>query len=291
MNKKHKLLVRKILSLNKLALGIVLAIVAVRTVSILRQAIGSSSPSSAAAAPTFLVEQPAPASQPTISDYAAIFEKNIFTAPFFSPEPNSFQALQSAEDLLGLRLVGTIAGSPDIARAIIKDLKTNLTGTYKIGDTVGGATVEQIERNCVTLVHDSRKNCLNLYANTSGSRSSTDRQAVHNELPIDAETPAPVETKTPVRFSKIETILKTAKIVPNTVDGKIEGLVIKDLGNSEIAAALGLKDGDIIQSVNGQKLTSAQKAFQVLKKARSQSKITVNLSRNGKPETLSFPLR
>jgi type II secretion system protein C len=297
MNKKHKFLVRKILSINKLALWIVLAFVALRTVFILRQSSGSLPPYSAVGALGLSTEQPITKKQSTISDYAAIFEKNIFGGNIFQSgsEGNMYGAISSAEELLGLQLTGTVAGSSSVARAIIKDIKTNMSGLYKVGDTVAGATIEQIEKNSVILLWNNQRKSLNLYTKGQSSDSVNGMQpnqpAVHRQDADQTDADKP-EAKERVRFSNIEALLKTATIEPNGVGDKVEGLKIKDLGNSQqIAANLGLKEGDIIQMVNDQKLTSAQKAYQVLKKARSESKITVNLIRDGKPETLSFQLR
>jgi type II secretion system protein C len=294
MDKKNKLLVRKIMSLSKLALVITLAAVALRMVLILRQADSGFGPRSAVAAPDFSELKPVSKSPATPADYAAIFEKSIFKGAAIKFEPETTSVLPEASELLGMQLSGTIAGSPGIARAIIKDLKTNMPGLYKIGDKVRGATIEKIENNYVVLLLDSQMKVLNLYTK-EGTQSKTDSRGLvamkQDVSAIAAGAGSETETKTYSQFSGIERVLKTAIIEPNRVGGKVEGLSIENLGNSEIAAALGFKNGDVINAVNNQKLTSTQKAFQVLKKARSQTAITVNLSRDGKPETLSFPLR
>jgi type II secretion system protein C len=308
MNKKHKLLVRKILSLNKLALTVVLVIVALRTVFILRQTgtvflpplLLPQESAGAVAAPKSSEAQPASKSRTTLSDYAAIFEKSIFSGSTvkFETEANSYESLLEASELLGLQLSGTVTGSQSVARAIIKDLKTNMSGLYKIGDTVGGATIERIEKNSVILICDSQRKALHLYAkipHSSGADGGQPDQSLaykQNVNENETNTGSEPEVKALARLgNNIKAVLKTATIEPNETSGKVEGLSIKDLRNSAIAAGLGLKDGDVIQAVNNQKLTSTQKAYQVFKKARSQSTVTVNLSRDGKPETLSFPIR
>ena len=65
---------------------------------------------------------------------------------------------------------------------------------------------------------------------------------------------------------------------------------ITGLDQSPLAALVGLRDGDVVQTVNGQDLDSKQKAFQILKKARTQSKIDIHVLRNGKAKNLSFDL-
>jgi len=71
---------------------------------------------------------------------------------------------------------------------------------------------------------------------------------------------------------------------------RTEGLKITGLESFPMAQALGLQNGDVVQSVNGQQLTSKQKAFQVLMKAKTQSKIDFQLLRDGKSKNLSFNL-
>ena len=79
-------------------------------------------------------------------------------------------------------------------------------------------------------------------------------------------------------------------IEPYTLDNQTEGLKITGLENMKAMQGLGLKNGDIIRMVNGHQLTSKQKAYQILKKAKSQSDINLELSRDGKTKKLSIGL-
>jgi type II secretory pathway component PulC len=67
-------------------------------------------------------------------------------------------------------------------------------------------------------------------------------------------------------------------------------LRITGLDQIPLAEAFGLKNGDIVQAVNGQQLTSKQKAFQILQKAKTQSKVNIRILRDGKSKDLSFNL-
>jgi type II secretory pathway component PulC len=80
------------------------------------------------------------------------------------------------------------------------------------------------------------------------------------------------------------------EVAPYVINGQQEGLSITGLDDLSMAGYLGFKNGDIIQNVNGQVLTDKQKAFQVLKKARSQSSLSVQLLRNKQKMDLSFEL-
>jgi general secretion pathway protein C len=88
----------------------------------------------------------------------------------------------------------------------------------------------------------------------------------------------------------VEDIFRNATIEPHVVDGQTQGLKITGLENTPLAGMFGLRDGDVVQAVNGQRLTSKQKAFQVLQKARNQSRIHIQLLRKDQAKDLSFDL-
>jgi general secretion pathway protein C len=91
--------------------------------------------------------------------------------------------------------------------------------------------------------------------------------------------------------SYLEDVLHKAKIEPYVRNGRIQGLKITGLEDASVTALLGLRNGDIVQKVNGQSLTNKQKAFQVLQKAKAQPKLQIQLLRDGKTQELSFDLQ
>jgi S1-C subfamily serine protease len=59
---------------------------------------------------------------------------------------------------------------------------------------------------------------------------------------------------------------------------------------ASMAALANLQNGDVIQNVNGQQLTSEQKTFQVLQKARSQSALDLQVLRGDSTIPLHFSM-
>ena len=191
--------------------------------------------------------------------------------------------MPSAEEL-GLRLVGAIAGGPAISRANIQNVKSNTTGVYRIGDTVASATVEAIRQDAVVLRHEGRQLILRLH---TGDRRATSNPPPKAGPQAEAEKPAPAGKQTalpPVKADYVAEVFRKATIEPYVKNNRTEGLRITGLDKIPMAEMFGLKNGDIIRSVNGQQLTSKQKAFQVLMKARTQSKVDIQLLRNGKEQ-------
>ncbi len=242
--------------------------------------------------------QAAPAETRSPSDYTAIVQRNLFSdanrAVNQQPDANRTPAAPAlpSVDELGLRLVGTIAGGPTTSRAIIQNTKSNTSDFYRIGDTVASATVEAVRRGEVVLRYQDRSLVLK---QCSGATADKGQQKTEAAAPkADSRSPSSPVAAAPspesARTGSMSEIFRKATIEPYVRNDRTEGLRITGLDQIPLASAFGFKNGDIVQTVNGQQLTSKQKAFQVLQKARTQSKVSIRILRDGKSKELSFDL-
>jgi len=147
---------------------------------------------------------------------------------------------------------------------------------------VPGACVKTIADQVVILLHQGQEKMLSLRTAAASSKpaSATGPGKAGNPA---VKSPAPAATTSGGARSR-------ATIQPYKVNGQVEGLKITGIENAPDAEALGLKNGDIIRQVNGQRLTSLQKAFQVMQKARYQRSIDIELLRQGRSKKLCFDL-
>jgi len=271
---------RKVLFISKLALVLVLSYAVIRTVLLPKHTEKSSTPASALGGSA--VPENGATGSPDLSseDYNKIVERNPFGTSGKSTSTADFTGTRhSVSEELGLALSGTVSGSPEVARAVIKDLKTGVLDIYKIDQTVSGARIESIENNAVVLVCDGQRKVLKL--NIAPEISKVARA----DLPTKK-----ADTDTLTKIGCVETILNNAAIKPYSVDGRIEGLRITDLENITAVKELGLKNSDVIRTVNGHRLTNKQKAYQIFKKAKSQPVIDIELLRDNKTKKLSFAM-
>ena len=287
---------RKVLLISKLALVLVLSYAVIRTVLLPKHTEKSSTPASALGGSA--VPENGATGSPDLSseDYNKIVERNPFGTSGKSTSTADFTGTRhSVSEELGLALSGTVSGSPEVARAVIKDLKTGVLDIYKIDQTVSGARIESIENNAVVLVCDGQRKVLKLNIAPSGSNniSQVASSQTTNKISKVARADLPTkkaDTDTLTKIGCVETILNNAAIKPYTVDGRIEGLRITDLENITAVKELGLKNSDVIRTVNGHRLTNKQKAYQIFKKAKSQPVIDIELLRDNKTKKLSFAM-
>jgi type II secretion system protein C len=225
-------------------------------------------------------------------DYARLLSHDPFGG---SPVP----ALRASESpaqppggLPGVALVGTVSGEAPLARAILQDTKTKATTVHRIGDRVGDAILEGVSRDAAVFVAGGRR--LVLKRTDSGSPaagagrprepSDASRAAAPRVAEVQAVPPRP-------GADVLQQFLYKVTATPVLTDQGMEGLRVTGLDEIPAARQWGLEDGDVICAVNGQNLGDPRKAFQILRKARSQQSIQIELVRKGQNKTLAFDLR
>lgn len=288
---------RKLLLISKLAIVLVLVYTGGSTLLVNRNSREVFAPASAGGSVPEGMSGTDGSADSDAEDFSSIVERGIFGT---AERPSSQSTIgPSVAKELGIELVGTVAGTPAVSRAIIKNTKTNTLGLYSTGQTVAGATVESIRLNAVDLLHNGIKKTLTLKtapmqnhrrASKLGAPKAGTVENGSTYLPASrAASKSDVVGKSKTEY--VEEILSKAIIQPYTVNGEVEGLKVTGLDKVPAATLLGLKDGDIVRRVNDQQLTSLQKAFQVFQKAKSQSAISLELSRGGEMKELKFDLQ
>ena len=288
--------IRRLLTVGNTALAILLGYVVLKTMLGPASSGNKTSPQSAQAAQAEIETAPLP-------QMSAWQHDKPTTGKLFGYVADESGLMRSnAESTVGtkvnLQLLGTVAGPTTLARAVIRNPADDSVESYRTGQHVGQAKIVRIERNQVLLVVHGRhvllrpgngKTAATVAATTAKgnqvSSPATDRQSVR---PVrNAAATAKVQWLT----SPVESLLNTASLEPYICDGQTQGLRISGVGESAVARYIGLRDGDVIRSINGQSLSSKQKAFQVFKKAWTQEHLDVELLREDKIEKLSLTLK
>jgi len=295
-NYKHKALLA-----IKLAIVLILGYAVVRTVTISQDMKEAMALKSAAGNENTAVVKPESVPDNSVQDYSAIVEHDIFGSSASTPDANKplqvdniAGSIWSGEEDLGIALLGTVAGSPEISRAIIKDLKTNALNVYKTGDTIVSASVESIEKDGIVLLYDGQRRKINIRTKESDKQETVIPEVTMAKNAAQEVKAQPAAKSKPTfadRLRYAASMIPKANIEPHTVDGQVEGLRISGLEDIKGAEDLGLKNGDVIRAVNGQRLDSKQKAYQISRKARSQTAMNIELMRGNKIKAFSFSLR
>jgi general secretion pathway protein C len=91
-------------------------------------------------------------------------------------------------------------------------------------------------------------------------------------------------------LNNLSEVATKARIVPSFKNGKPNGFKLFSIKPGSIYSKIGLRNGDVIQSVNGHEMNSPDKALEIYQKLKDSSGITVDIQRRGRAMTMNYAI-
>lgn len=228
-----------------------------------------------------------PKSEKGRPDTQALVQKKIFGEVGMKGGAQNAQAPVKAPPKTELALIGTFVGAT-LAEyyAIIEDTKKKNQDVFSLDEIVfDDAKLVSITADSVTVDRNGEKQTLTIddSAPTGGSGAGSGSGAV-DEFTIDA-------SELDQALENLPLLLTQARAVPYFKDGKSIGLRLFAIKAGSLFEKIGLKNGDILKTINGNSLadiTQAVKQFEELKKERS---ISVLVERNREEREFRYQVR
>ena len=87
------------------------------------------------------------------------------------------------------------------------------------------------------------------------------------------------------------TLMRSARITPEKRDGQVIGFKLARVQGGSLLDTLGLKNGDVLKSINGFEMSDPQKALEAYARLRAADRLSVAVERGGKPMNLDINIR
>ena len=226
------------------------------------------------------------APQRELSDYSSILERGLFgdgrspsSGPTASVEPSIYT------------LIGTVEGE-QFAGAVLQDA-TNVQTFFRLHQKLpDGSQLVRVKRDRVTLrrpdggtvevqIVDDTK-IVNVASRTpagGGVQRVSDGRYVVDQREIASST------------ENLSQVLTQARALPYVEQGKTVGFRISEIVPGSIYEKIGLVNGDVVQRVNAQDVDDPGKFFQLYQGLKDESRISIDLLRNGQRITLNYDVR
>jgi general secretion pathway protein C len=237
--------------------------------------------------------------QLTLKEYQPIIDRNIFSKVNVEAAKGG-QADAVKFTSLKLTLIGTIAGDSKTSAAFIEDSGTRTQGLYKVGDNIQGAIVKSIARNKVVLKIGAKDEVLTMGEGAAtGGGTSTSPQARGQTTPslITQALPAEAAAERNISMNRTEIneslkdlngLLAQASIQPHSTDGQADGLAITGIKAGSIFRKMGLRNGDVVKSVNNEAIKSPEDLINMYNELKSSPDISLQIQRRGEERTLNY---
>ncbi|HLF86126.1 MAG TPA: type II secretion system protein GspC [Nitrospiria bacterium] len=233
--------------------------------------------------------------------YSTIIERNIFNSRAKgSPDPEGIMHTDNIPKEIGdlkIKLQGTIIGDGITPYAIVEEQERKEQQLFRLNDAVvNDVRVVKIERNYIIVANNSAQKRLDIYDSTA-SYSENERPTMESEgrrgLTGNADSGKMMLDKREIAgvLENIPKLLTQARLVPNFSQGKADGFRVVSITPDSFYAKIGIKNGDVLQRINGMELREPDSFFKVFQQLKDESDITLDLIRNNKKETLDYEIQ
>lgn len=240
----------------------------------------------------------------SLSSYRPVLDRDLFDTvkiPQAPPKEEDLNVDELEETELNLKLWGTVSGIDESAYAVIEDIQKREQNLYRIGDTIQNATVKKIMREKVVLNRDGKDEILAMEKlEQEGGRSSFRRADARSSQPSmsDSSTPTRRTQRVSLRremitesMQDISKLMTEIAVRPYTENGQSAGLALSNIKPNSIFRRMGLRNGDILQGIDGQEIESVDDALKLYQNLQNAESVEVQLKRRGQDRTINYNIR
>jgi general secretion pathway protein C len=236
-------------------------------------------------------------------NYSVIFERNLFgTEPIAVPADG--EPASAGDTNVELRLLGT-AEVDGRGYAVLEDVSGGREDVFAVGESIfDGPKLLSVGPGTAVILAGGRKQTLEIATASAETQSPT-------ESPSDKQpgrksktrvSPDAIKQTSPTSYlvergevehsiQNLNQIATQMRAVPFLKDGAAIGFRVFNIHHDSIFERMGLKNGDVIQRVNGVELDSPTKALALLEDVQTTDEIRVDLLRDNAPSTLVYTVR
>jgi len=237
--------------------------------------------------------------QVALSQYDDIVSRNLFDLAdptlVVKKEAVAIDVESLTETRLRLKLWGTVSGGGEtVSWAIIEDETTRKQDLYGVGDTVQQAIIKLVLRDRVVMSYKGRDEVL-MMEKEKGAPSSAGVSS-SGSRPQGARGPAITKKVNLKRdtindaMTNISSLMKDVRIRPHYRNGQPEGMAVSGIKSDSIFRKMGIRNGDIIVGVDGQKIESVDDAMSFYGNLKSASEVQLEIKRMGQIQTIEYTI-
>ena len=210
-----------------------------------------------------------------------------------------------------LRLVGAVVspGFPEWSFAAIAGTDDGKTMLYREGSAVDGSRVLAVQASsvvvsgssgaCQLLMFDEEENALARAPaqpkKPAASKAGNARNAGLSAEELDDGIEKVTDTRFNIQRSLVDkalanqgSLMKTARVIPHEEDGRVVGVKLYGIRRNSLLGRLGVRNGDMLRTINGFAMASPDTALQAYSRLRSADKLTLAIKRQNNEMTIEY---
>ncbi len=203
---------------------------------------------------------------------------------------------------LSAELLGTMVSADLRYSTALLKVGTGLPFVYRIGDKIEDATLDFIDRKRVEVVRSNgEREEISMGSEGNQAKASGDRPARNEEEKGGRHGWEGIKDLGNNRFqieraeleyaiANLDSMSKDARLLPNFQNGQSSGFKVSAIKRDSVFRKLGVKNNDVLMSVNGNTL-SAGNALDLYSKLSNSKILSLDILRRGEPVTLEYEIK
>ena len=236
-----------------------------------------------------------------LSVFAPIIEKGFFgraTAGKLTPLVRESAGPPQAviTSLSELVLLGTAIGSFRETFALIQKTSSKEERVFRLGEKVYDAgPLLAVKADSVDIDHNGKRTPL--FMPSAAPSPPTGSAPLSGTMPgmAVAQTGAGsfiIDQKAlNATLDNIGQAMTDARLLPSMKEGKVEGFRISEVKPAGVFGMVGIRNGDVLLRINDFAIDSPEKAIQSMAALKGQTRLKLDLVRDGQPATFNYDIR
>lgn len=232
-----------------------------------------------------------------VTDYLAMARRDLFAAPSEDEEVVVGNAT-IRQGSGNLKLLGT-GGAGEAGFAIVEKSSGKEQQVVGVGEEIDGAELKEVGWRRAVLRRGGTDELLVVPADLAveaakktASRSSKGASTTDSNIQeIGDDRWMVAQAEVEHQLQNLGTLFTQMRAVPNMKDGAADGFRVFAIRRNSLFQKLGLKNNDVVQRVNGMDLNNPARAMGLLEELKGETRLTVDVMRDGEPRTLTYEIR
>ncbi len=222
-------------------------------------------------------------------DYSEIAKKSVFGQLGAAASQKPSDASQKASaTTLPLTLIGTFISEGQEPYAIIEEQKKKTQDVFLVNDTIfGESKLVAIFADRVDISRGGKIETLTL--DSAPDKPAGDTQGGVASMGNDEYIVE--EGELDKALENLPQLLTQARAVPYFKEGRAIGLRLFAIKAGSLFEKIGLQNGDILKTVNGNSLADLSQAMQLFQKLKEERSISVVMERNATEKEFRYTIR
>jgi general secretion pathway protein C len=195
-----------------------------------------------------------------------------------------------------LTLLGTAVGSFRETFALVLKGSNHEERVFRLGDTVFSAgTLVSVKKDVAEIMVQGKR--VKILTPNAVAEAAAREPAPAQPAPGGLAAPAGAgnyvidQRALNAALDNIGQAMTDARLLPSVKDGKVEGFRASEVKPQGIFGTIGIRNGDVLLRMNDFPIDSPEKAIQSFASLKGQSRIKLDLIRDGQPTTFNYDIR